>query len=449
MPSKFIHLFIVKMYNVLKLMVFLSFCFSSNAQVGIGTSKPHASAVLDIYSQSKGFLLPRLNLNQRNAIDNPAIGLMIFCKDCCPGDDESGGLSVYNGNGAWGNIPECTPDGGVVVLEDWDNDGIPNITDIDDDNDGILDTLETWTITKLTQELGFSMSSYSLISGTDKAEGAVYLYPNVQTGYDLKVTIEDIRGPVSIVHFDESTVGEEDYFNPVINYNGQGNDEGQIDFKFEFLKAGTNIPTVLPYFLFSPRDVDGSGSSSQIGEFQIVKNPNEIIVDENTTLTLIKQGDDYRVEGNPSITNPGLGPQKEFLTSAFFTARSSVEVTLGIQKTSPGGWSHNRLFSITAKPNILKEYDPPVLTSGYQDLTKDSDNDGFPDQFDLDSDNDGCSDAYEANYTTSTRANYQFPTDEVGANGLYDALETFPDSGILKRVAEVEAPYDADIHNCL
>lgn len=436
------------MCNLFKVITFLFFSIASYAQVGIGTSDPDPSAILDISSNSKGFLLPRLYLHQRNAIENPAEGLIVYCKDCCQGDGESGGLSIFNHNNTWDNIPECTPDGGIVVLEDWDNDGIPNIDDIDDDNDGILDTLETWTITRLTQELGFSMSDYSLVSGTDKAEGAVYRYNSIQMGYDMKVTIVDIRGPVSIVHFDESTVGEEENFNPVIRYNGLGNDEGQIDFKFEFLEAGTDNPINLPYFLFSPRDVDGSGVFSQMGEFQIVKNPNEVIVDENTTLTLIKQGDDYRIEGDPSITNPGIGPQREFLTSSFFVERSVVEVTLGIQKISPGASTHDRLFSITARPNILKEYDPPVLTSGYQDLTKDSDNDGSPDQFDLDSDNDGCSDAFEANYTTSVHANYQFPTNEVGTNGLYDALETFPDSGILKRIPDIEKPYDSDVHDC-
>lgn len=436
------------MYKILIFTVFLFLSVFLKAQVGIGTTSPHPSAVLDISSSSKGFLLPRLNVNQRNSIVNPTQGLMVFCLDCCPGHEDSGVLSMYTGNSTWVNSPGCTPDGGVVVLEDWDNDGIPNIDDIDDDNDGILDTLETWTITRLTQELGFGMTNYSLVSGVDKMEGAVYRYNSIQTGYDLRVTIVEIRGPVSIVEFDESTIGEEENFNPVIQYHGQGNDEGQIDFKFEFLEAGTENAKVLPYFLFSPRDVDGSGPTSQMGEFQIVENPDEVIVDENTTLTLIPQGDKYRIEGDPSITNPGIGPEREFLTSAFFTDRSEVNVTLGIQKTLPDAWVHDRLFSITARPNILKHYDPPVLTSGYQDLTKDSDNDGSPDQFDLDSDNDGCSDAFEANYTTSTRANFQFPTNEVGSNGLYDHLETFPDSGILKRTPDIEKPYDNTIQEC-
>lgn len=448
LPLIIYKLIYIKMFHRLTILVLFFYPTLIFAQIGFGTTSPHPSAILDVSSHSKGFLLPRLNLIQRNSIENPAIGLMIFCLDCCSGNENSGVLSMFEGNHSWKNLPECPPDGGIVVQDDWDHDGIPNIDDIDDDNDGIIDTLETWTVTRLTQELGFGMSSYSLISGVDNEKGAVYKYYNIKPGYDLQVTIVDIRGPVSIIYFDESTIGEDENFNPVIQYHGQGNDEGQVDFKFEFLESGTNQAKVLSHFLFSPRDVDGSGPSSQMGEFQIVKNPNEVIVDDNTSLTLIQQGRDYRIEGNPSITNPGLGPQKEFLTSAFFTERSVIEVTLGIQKRTPGAYVHNRLFSITARPNILKEYDPPVLTSGYQNLTKDSDNDGFPDQFDLDSDNDGCSDAYEANYTRSTHGNFQFPINEVGHNGLYDALETFPDSGVLKRVPDVDKPYDSSVHLC-
>jgi hypothetical protein len=48
------------------------------AQVGIGTAIPDASSALDISSNSKGLLMPRLSTAQRNAISLPATGLMIF-----------------------------------------------------------------------------------------------------------------------------------------------------------------------------------------------------------------------------------------------------------------------------------------------------------------------------------------------------------------------------------
>lgn len=51
---------------------------SIGAQVGIGTSEPDESSILDVHSDSKGFLMPRLSTAQRDAIPLPANGLMIY-----------------------------------------------------------------------------------------------------------------------------------------------------------------------------------------------------------------------------------------------------------------------------------------------------------------------------------------------------------------------------------
>jgi len=59
----------------------------------------------------------------------------------------------------------------------------------------------------------------------------------------------------------------------------------------------------------------------------------------------------------------------------------------------------------------------------------DTDGDGTPDRLDLDSDGDGCSDALEAGATTDDTDNFAFPTSGVGANGFADSLESIPDNG--------------------
>jgi hypothetical protein len=51
---------------------------SLNAQVGIGTTVPDASSILDVSSNTKGLLMPRLTTTERNAIVLPAEGLMIY-----------------------------------------------------------------------------------------------------------------------------------------------------------------------------------------------------------------------------------------------------------------------------------------------------------------------------------------------------------------------------------
>ena len=69
------------------------------AQVGFGTNSPNIAAKLDIASTNKGFIPPRMSLAQRDAIASPAVGLMIWCSNCC----QNGEAQIYNGT-SWTNI---------------------------------------------------------------------------------------------------------------------------------------------------------------------------------------------------------------------------------------------------------------------------------------------------------------------------------------------------------
>ena len=61
------------------LFAFAHFSFAQN--VGIGTTTPNASAALDVQSTSKGLLPPRMTTIQRDAINAPTPGLIIFNTD--------------------------------------------------------------------------------------------------------------------------------------------------------------------------------------------------------------------------------------------------------------------------------------------------------------------------------------------------------------------------------
>lgn len=77
-----------------KLVFILFVCIlsqSMQAQIGIGTTSPHASSILDVESTTKGFLPPRMTSAQRDLINGgtPSEGLMIYNSDVnC--------LEVYN-----------------------------------------------------------------------------------------------------------------------------------------------------------------------------------------------------------------------------------------------------------------------------------------------------------------------------------------------------------------
>ena len=66
-----------------------------HAQVAINTdgTNPDNTAVLEVKSTNKGLLLPRMGFDERNAIPNPATGLLIYCTNCNE-------LQMYDGT-AW------------------------------------------------------------------------------------------------------------------------------------------------------------------------------------------------------------------------------------------------------------------------------------------------------------------------------------------------------------
>jgi hypothetical protein len=52
--------------------------FQGDGRMGIGTAAPHASALLDLASITRGLLPPRMTTAQRDAIPSPAEGLVIY-----------------------------------------------------------------------------------------------------------------------------------------------------------------------------------------------------------------------------------------------------------------------------------------------------------------------------------------------------------------------------------
>lgn len=69
---------------------------NASGNVGIGTSSPSASAILDAQSTTKGVRMPNMTTTQKNAISSPAAGLMVF-------DTTLAKLCVYSGS-AWQTI---------------------------------------------------------------------------------------------------------------------------------------------------------------------------------------------------------------------------------------------------------------------------------------------------------------------------------------------------------
>ena len=104
--------------HLLSTIILLSVLSMVQAQVGIGTTTPDSSAVLDVTSTSAGLLPPRMTAIQRNAISGPSAGLMIWCTDC----GTNGELQVYNGT-SWTNFTGGTRTSSVRAQIGSDIDG--------------------------------------------------------------------------------------------------------------------------------------------------------------------------------------------------------------------------------------------------------------------------------------------------------------------------------------
>ncbi len=96
----------------------LCLCISLAAQgqrLGIGTTSPHGSAVLEVAGTDGGILIPRMTAAQRNAIVTPATGLMVFVTD-------PAGFWFFNGT-SWAAVAGSSGGGGGTSSTIADADG--------------------------------------------------------------------------------------------------------------------------------------------------------------------------------------------------------------------------------------------------------------------------------------------------------------------------------------
>lgn len=106
----------------LAFMVMLSLQLYSQVAINSDNSLPNGSAMLDVKSTVSGFLPPRMTIAQRNAINNPAAGLLIWQTDSIQGLYYYSGTNWVSviGSGAGGNSPS--------LCIDYDGNAYPTFT---------------------------------------------------------------------------------------------------------------------------------------------------------------------------------------------------------------------------------------------------------------------------------------------------------------------------------
>lgn len=375
----------------------------TKAQIGIGTNSPNKSSMLDVQSNSKGFLLPRMTVLERNYIVNPAEGLMVFCTNCCP----NGTLSFFDSK-IWKTMIDCTDR--VIIESDFDGDGILNVADIDDDNDGIRDELECPV--EYSDFTGLNLN-------TNPSGSTEYITNQTVDGNTLPASIT-ISKPVSVTPntFGEITIGQ--------------------------ASPGATTPNEAVIMLKNLGAEDGEEFTT---EFNFSR-PNGITIyaDDSYARSNINYLDEFTFE---PINPPSNSFNWEFLNvSNTDTTLDGYKIT--IFQTS--GASFTDFSQFVLQPNM--KIDGFIVTYRSKGLAgsnsgqflfnlgcSDNDGDGYPNHLDLDSDNDGCSDAYESGMTVSTQTLFHFP-EPYGINGLSDGIETSVDNGITIISPNLSQPYD-------
>lgn len=87
--------------RILSLLFLSASSITVSAQTGIGTLTPHSSAQLDVVSNNKGLLAPRMTTAQRTSINNPADGLLVY-------DTSTHSFWYYKTGTGWSNL-QSTP----------------------------------------------------------------------------------------------------------------------------------------------------------------------------------------------------------------------------------------------------------------------------------------------------------------------------------------------------
>jgi hypothetical protein len=80
-----------KLFTLTIVLVFIN--LDASAQIGIGTSTPDASSILEMSSTTQGVLTPRMTTVQRSVISGPIKGLLVF-------DTDVNAFYFYDG-GSW------------------------------------------------------------------------------------------------------------------------------------------------------------------------------------------------------------------------------------------------------------------------------------------------------------------------------------------------------------
>ena len=274
----------------------------------------------------------------------------------------------------------------VINSEDWDEDGIPDNIDLDDDNDGILDILEGEDV---------DTDGDGIPNSKDTDSDGDGCYDAVEAGY----TDDDDDGYLGTSPFEVTSVGT------VIGHGGYQPPEDDLDDNgiMDLLEVGSAaVPNTIPAndTLIAGGNASFTGSFTAEGtviyhwEYSAGK---EEWVDVTDTLVI----------GEDTTYFSGLTDTTLNITNVTFAMndyRFRIVASTPSFKCGPDTPSIPGAIKLAGdndQDGIIDIIDLDDDNDGILDSLEgggDTDGDGIPDWFDLDSDGDGCYDVEEAGF---------------------------------------------------
>ncbi|MFN5422434.1 MAG: Ig-like domain-containing protein, partial [bacterium] len=277
----------------------------------------------------------------------------------------------------------------INACKDTDGDGITDFNDIDDDNDGILDSAEMTACSTLTTPTAVTASASgwggveawtinnSGIIGTGLS--AVAVVPNTLNDTYFRAEPNSTAILEYTLPANTTVGGVVLWASDAFNYGGG---DGPVkDFKVEIVY--NNVITYTSQTFTTAQPI-GAGSNTAAQVFYLPKtfvNPQKIRLNVSSGWYDVTDNNGIQV-GTETIVPPA-------------TIVSAYNMTLGE-------------FKVICAPVDI-----------------DTDGDGIPNRLDLDSDGDGCSDAKEAGSSTTATSTTVYPTgSDTNANGLLNNYES-------------------------
>ncbi|MCM5664203.1 hypothetical protein [Galbibacter mesophilus] len=298
-----------------------------------------------------------------------------------------GGMDAYPGGGFYDS------DGGLQQVNannDADNDGIPNTSDLDDDNDGILDLNE-----------GLDCATSNLRNtkalNTDYGKDAV---TNIATYKTVKI---DVTSTISSgatfnkFRFETGIAGNTEGL--LLNTSNTNFDTAPTTHTFQFNQSVTNVNIDLG-------DID----ESDVVEIKAFNGANRIKLSNSNFVVLNPANVNNDGAKTVSSNNPNNIANTSNAGNVTITIGQAIDkLVFKVGKSGPAGAVQISFSNI--------KYCIPT----------DTDQDGILDYLDVDSDNDGIYDAVEAGHG-GAHSNGRL-TATVGTDGIADSVQDSPNAG--------------------